>query len=354
MADPESAPAVPDAEVGPQPTAGETERAHSRKLRNGIISMILLVALVVALLLAVPGLSSVAHALRHVDRDTVAVALGLEFLSCVGYVLIFQRVFARAPRRFAARLAWAEMAFGAALSFGGAGSLAVGAWVLGSRGVPPGRIAERSAVLFLVTSAVNVLVLIFFGAALGLGLLPGSSNALLTWLPAAVGAAVLAGFLAIPGWASRRARTTERSRVATVLMGMVESIHDAWRILLTPDWRLLGAYAYLLCDIAVLYVCLDAVGAVPPLGAVVLAYQVGYLANIVPIPGGIGVLDSGLVGMLILYGAPAAPATAAVLIYHAIALWVPTVFGTIAFLLLRPTLGQPIQPRPLPGEQRAA
>jgi uncharacterized membrane protein YbhN (UPF0104 family) len=341
---------VPGAPADDQPTAAATEAAHGRKLRNGIISMVLLVALVAGLLLAVPGLSGVARALSHVDKDTIVAALGLEFLSCVGYVLIFQRVFARAPRRFAARLAWAEMAFGAALSFGGAGSLAVGAWVLGSRGVPAGRIAERSAVLFLLTSAVNVVVLIFFGAALGLGVLPGSHDPLLSWLPAAAGTAVLGIFLAIPRWASRAAATTGRGRLATLLLGTAESIRETRRLLVTPDWRLLGAYAYLLCDIAVLYVCLDAVGAAPPLAAVVLAYQIGYMANIVPIPGGIGVLDSGLVGMLVLYGARATPATAAVLIYHAIALWVPTVFGTIAFLLLRPTLGQPIQPRALPGE----
>ena len=102
----------------------ESAAAHGRQLRNGIISLVLLGALVVALLFAIPGLHGVAQALRHVDIDTVAAAVGLEFLSCMGYVAIFQLVFARAPRRFAARLAWTEMAFGSALSFGGAGSIA--------------------------------------------------------------------------------------------------------------------------------------------------------------------------------------------------------------------------------------
>ncbi len=305
-----------------------------------------------ALLLAVPGLSGVAHALRHVDKDTLAIALGLEFLSCIGYVLIFQLVFSRAPRRFAARLAWSEMAFGAALSFGGAGSLAVGAWVLGTRGVPPGRIAQRSAVLFLVTSAVNIIVLVLVGALSGLGVVGGSSNPLLTWLPAAIGAAVFLAFLAIPPWATRTAEGGGHGRLATLLLGVAESIRDTRRMLVTPDWRLLGAYAYLLCDIAVLWVALDAVGHPPPLAAVILAYQIGYMANILPVPGGIGVLDSGLVGMLVLYGAHATTATAAVLAYHAIALWIPTLFGTIAFLLLRPTLGKPIQPRPVAREQQ--
>ena len=59
-------------------------------------------------------------------------------------------------------------------------------------------------------------------------------------------------------------------------------------------------------------------------------------------------LEAGLVGMLVLYGAPAANSAAAVLIYHAVALWVTSAFGTIAFLLLRRTIGQPLSPRPLP------
>ena len=52
-------------------------------------------------------------------------------------------------------------------------------------------------------------------------------------------------------------------------------------------------------------------------------------------PGGVGALDGGLIGMLVIYGVPATAATAAVLAYHAVALWVPTLIGTLAFVLLR-------------------
>ena len=337
------------------PPPGDSERAHTHQLRNGIISLVLLVGLVAALLLAVPGLHGVAHTLSHVDKRVVLVAVGLEFLSCVGYVLVFQLVFARAPRRFAARLAWTEMAFGSALSFGGAGSLAVGAWVLRSRGVPGDRIALRSAVLFMLTSAINIVVLVVFGVLLGLGLVPGRTDPLLTFLPAAVGAVVFALFLAVPHWATSRASAGPPSgRLERLLFGFADSIRLTVRTLLTPDWRLLGGYAYLLLDIAVLYVCLKAVGGVSlPVASVVLAYQIGYLANIIPVPGGIGVLDSGLVGMLVLFGARATPAAAGVLIYHAISLWVPTVFGTVAFLLIRRTLGKPITPRAVPDGSSA-
>jgi hypothetical protein len=64
--------------------------------------------------------------------------------------------------------------------------------------------------------------------------------------------------------------------------------------------------------------------------------MLGYLASIVPIPGGIGVLEAGLSGALILYGVSPAHAVAAVLIYHTIALWVPGLGGLCAYLGLRP------------------
>ena len=74
--------------------------------------------------------------------------------------------------------------------------------------------------------------------------------------------------------------------------------------LVRPSWRLFGAVGYLLFDIAVLWMTFAAVGPLPPLAPVMLAYLVGYLPNVVPIPGGIGVLDAGLVGALALYGLP--------------------------------------------------
>jgi hypothetical protein len=73
-----------------------------------------------------------------------------------------------------------------------------------------------------------------------------------------------------------------------------------------------------------------------------LAYQIGYLSNFIPVPGGIGVLDGSLVGILVLYGVAGTVATAATLVYHAIALWVPAVWGTIAFIVLQKTKKQPI------------
>ena len=107
--------------------------------------------------------------------------------------------------------------------------------------------------------------------------------------------------------------------------------------LFSADWRTVGAFAYLWLDIGVLAICFAAVGPVPPLSTLVLAYQIGYLSNFLPIPGGVGVLDGSLVGMFVLYGVSATKATAATVVYHAISLWVPAMWGTLAFVMLRRT-----------------
>lgn len=322
-----------------------------RSLWHGLISLIILVALVAGLLLAVPGLHGVAHQVSHMTLGWVLAGVGLEILSCVGYVIAFLQVFERAPIRFGARVALSELAFGAAVSLGGAGSIAVGAWLLVERGGEPTRIAERSAVLFLITSAVNVVTLVAAGLALALGVLPGSSNPWLSIGPAAVGSGAFVLFLALPRVTERLATGREPGKVRTVLTETATSIRLTKQVLFRLDWRIIGAIAFLWCDIAVLVVCFAAAGVVPPLAAIVLAYQIGYLSNVIPIPGGIGVLDGSLVGMFVLYGTSATLATAATVVYHAIALWIPAMWGTAAFVILRRTRHRPLLPRP-PREAR--
>ncbi len=313
-----------------------------RSLRNGLISLAVLIALAGGLLLAIPGLHGVAHALRSMNTAWLVVAVALETLSCLGYVLAFLQVFERAPIKFGARVALSELAFGAAVSVGGAGSLAVGIWLLVERGAPAARVVERSAVLFLLTSAINVLTLIVAGVAAFTDLFSPPKSPLLTIVPAAVGAVVFALFLALPRLAERLARLRGHGRLRTLLTETAASINDTRQLLFRPDWRIVGAIGFLWFDIGVLLACFAALGASPPLVFVVLAYQIGYLANFIPIPGNIGILDGSLVGMLVLFGVGATDATAATLVYHAIALWIPALWGTIAFLILQRTKSQPL------------
>ena len=279
----------------------------------------------------------------------VVVAVVLEILSCGSYVVAFLQVFERAPVRVGSYVALSEEAFGAAVSLGGVGSLAVGAWLMVERGAPARRIAERSAVLFLYTSAINVITLILAGVGLFVGL-PGPDNPWLSIVPAAVGAIVLLGFLLLPRYVENLVRRVGPGRLQAVLIETAASVRDTKRLMFNPDWRIAGAVGYLWFDIAVLYACFAAAGQTPPVAPLVLAYQIGYLSNFIPVPGGIGVLDGSLIGMLVLYGVGGTVATAATLVYHAIALWVPAVWGTIAFVVLQKTKKQPIVLRNPPEE----
>jgi uncharacterized membrane protein YbhN (UPF0104 family) len=311
-------------------------------LRNGLITLVLGVALGAGLLLAVPGLSGVAATVSSMKTQWVVVAVLLEVLSCASYVLAFLLVFDRAPLRLGSWVALSEEAFGAAVALGGASSVAVGAWLMVERGAPPRRIAERSAVLFFYTSAINVITLILAGLGLFLGL-PGPNNPLLSIVPAAVGVVVLALFLLLPRRVDKLGpRARPGGRLDAFLTETAASLRDTERLVFRPDWRIVGAIGYLWFDIAVLYACLVAAGQTPPLTAVVLAYQIGYLSNVIPVPGGIGVLDGSMIGMLVLYGVGGTAAAAGTLAYHAIVLWVPAVVGTIAFILLQRSKGQPI------------
>jgi uncharacterized membrane protein YbhN (UPF0104 family) len=322
-----------------------------RSLRNGFITLVLAGALVVGLLLAIPGLKGVATTVSNMKAQWLVVAVLLEVLSCACYVVAFLQVFERAPLRVGARVALSEEAFGAAVSLGGAGSLAVGAWLMVERGAPARRIAQRSAVLFLYTSAINVLTLILAGLGLFLGL-AGPSNPLLSILPAAVGVLVLVLFLLLPRYVDRLVRRMRPGRLHAFLTETAASVRDTERLVFRPDWRVVGAIGYLWFDIAVLFACFAAAGQFPPLAPVVLAYQIGYLSNFIPVPGGIGVLDGSMIGMLVLYGVGGTVATAATLVYHAIALWVPAVWGTAAFVVLQKTKRRPIVLRNPPEELR--
>ncbi len=224
------------------------------------------------------------------------------------------------------------MGSGALLPGGGVGSLAVGGWLLHLAGMPTPQIVQRSSGLFFLTSAINVLTLALGGLLLLLGIAHGPHDALRAGLPVIAAVAAIAVVLGLPRVTRRLSSQHPR---AAWLEDIGSGIPAARHALARPSWRLLGALGYLLFDIAVLWTTFAAVGPLPPLAPLVVAYLVGYLANAIPIPGGIGVLDAGLVGALALYGLPVTHAAAAVLVYHAIAFWIPTLGGTLAYALLR-------------------
>lgn len=308
------------------------QRDPRPKFATLVARLLLLIVLVTSLLIAVPGLRPVISTIRHINAGWIAAAIALELASCVSFVVLFRVFFDRLSPRDARALAWTEMASGALLPGGGAGGLAIGGWLIHLTGAPTRWIVRRSGGLFFLTSAVNAASLIIAGILLGVGV--SSPNVfVLTLLPVLVVAPLTLAIAALP----RAIRS--RDRPARWLRGLSAGVQDAEQTTFRdPSWRLVGALGYLGFDMAVLWIMLKAAGVPISVPAVVLAYNIGYLTNILPVPGGIGVLDAGLAGSLLLYGAPAGHVAAAVLVYHAIALWTPGLGGTLAYLSVRSRL----------------
>jgi uncharacterized membrane protein YbhN (UPF0104 family) len=320
---------------------------QSRTLRNSIISLAVFFALVAALLLGVPGLRSAADHISDANLAWVGAGVGLEVLSCLGYVVLFGLVFGMLPRRLTSRLSLSELAVNSVVSVSGLAGIALGAWVLRSKGISAERIAKRSVLIFVLTSAVNLVAVVVIGVPMWLGLLPGSGDPLLTLLPALAALSTIAATLVLAEWAHRAAarQLLEHGRAGVAVTAISGGVADALRLIRAHDWRLLGAVAYWLLDNLTLYACLAAFGHAPSMWVVAMAYLVGMLANSIPVPGGFIAVEGGLVGMLIVFGArPAAVVLAAVVIYRAISLWIPAVIGSVAFLSLRHEIGKPIAP----------
>jgi uncharacterized membrane protein YbhN (UPF0104 family) len=317
---------------------------QSRRLRNGLISLALFFALIVAMLLAVPGLRVAGERITDAAPGWIAAGIGFELLSCAGYVVLFELVF-KMERRFSRRLSLSELAVNSVVSVSGIGGIALGAWVLRTKGVAVERIARRSVLMFVLTSAVNVSATALIGIPMWLGLLPGTQNALLTLLPATLAIATILGTLAVAALAGRLATrgalADGRRRVA--LMAVSDGVRDALRLIAERDWRLLGAVGYWLFDALVMYACLRAYGPTPTFWAVALAYLVGLMGNSIPIPAGLVAVEGGLIGMLVLFHVrPVSAVVAAVLTYRAISLWLPALIGSAAFFSLRREIGRPL------------
>jgi uncharacterized protein (TIRG00374 family) len=104
------------------------------------------------------------------------------------------------------------------------------------------------------------------------------------------------------------------------------------------DPYLLGAVAWWGFDISVLWACFHAFGDAPPQAVIVMAYFVGMLGNTLPLPGGIGGVDGGMIGAFTAFGVPVEISVVSVLAYRGIAFWLPTLPGAVAYLQLRRTV----------------
>jgi uncharacterized protein (TIRG00374 family) len=326
------------------------EALSRRKLRRQLLSLTAIVLAVVVVVTLLPGLGGLRARLSHANSGWLGLGVGLKFLSGLGYVAIFRMVFCRRMSwRVSYQIGMSEVGANAVLPTGGAGGLALGAWALKRGGMPASEIARRTAAFFLLTSVANVVGVVVIGLGLAVRALPGETDIALTLLPAVIAAGSIVGSLLAgrcAGWLHLRLQASEAGASAKhstlalkTLVAIADGVNEAVALLREGNAVLIGGIlAYLTFDIMILWATFRAFGNAPPVAILAIAYLIGELGGLIPVPGGIGGVDLGLVGAFVLYNVPITTAASAVLAYRAIALWVPAVVGSAAFVWLRRTL----------------
>src|SRR5947209_9076175 len=315
-----------------------------RRLRRGLVRLGGLVAIAVVVVTLGPGLGELRSRFAHAQPRWIVIACVFEVLSVLAYVPAFRAVFCtRMSWATSYKIAVAEEGAGSLFPLGGAGSLALGVWALRRGGMPADEVARKTVAFFLLTSAVPVGLLLLLGAGLATGILPGGGGLLLTLLPAVVAAGAIAATLAMRRVARgaearirRRGDGSRWVRLGPALSATSDGIGEALHQLRQANPLLLvGLVGFLVFDMLAFWASFRAVGASPDLALIGMAYLIGQLGNWLPVPGGIGGVELGLVGALVLYGLAAITATGALLPYRVIELWIPAVLGLAAFVQLR-------------------
>jgi uncharacterized membrane protein YbhN (UPF0104 family) len=325
--------------------------------RNMIFGGLFIIAALAGLYFLLPklaGLKQTWGQIRQGDPWWLALGAGLELLSVASYAVLFKTVFARGN----ARLGWratieiplAGIAAIRLFAAAGAGGVALTVWALRRAGMAPRVIACRIAANYSVQYSVYLAALVVFGIGLWLGLFAGQGPVELTLLPALLSAAALALGAAmglLPGDFERRlskvARRSGRigriaARLATLPATLGAGVRTALGLIRERRVGLLGAVTYWGFDIAVLGVSFRAFGGGVPVAVLVMGYFLGTLGSLLPLPGGIGGVEGGMIGAFAAFGEPADRAVVAVLAYRAISFWLPTLPGIGGYVSLRSTV----------------
>ena len=334
MAGPESAPSRSE----PGGTSSDWE---PRTLAKRGIPAFVAIAVLILIAWVAPGLGEVRELLPDAAPGWVAIAIGFEALSFASYIVMFAPVFCRGLSwRRSWQIGGSELAVGSLVPASGASGLAFGAWVLHEGGMDADRIAHRSVAFFLIKSSVNFFAVAIIGLLMYTSLFGVDEPWTLTLLPAMMSVAVIVAVMVIPRFGPGDDPNPDASRstrfIAASRRALINGTEGAIDIVRSGNIRVIaGAIGYWAFDNAVLWATFRAFGYRPEISIVLMGYLIGQLGGLLPIPGGVGGIDGGLIGTLIVYGAPAAVVAAAVLAYRVILFWLPLIAGTIAFFSLR-------------------
>jgi uncharacterized protein (TIRG00374 family) len=290
------------------------------------------------------------------NRIWLGAAFLFTVLSFGGYMAMFRGIFigdgTRIGWRASYQITMAGLAATRLLAAGGAGGIALTAWALRSAGMPRRKVADKTLAFLILTYAVYMVALVICGFGMYFGLLPGPHKFAVTVIPAIFGLAVIVIALALSrvppdlqrrleGFAQRGGRLARTAqRLSNAPAAFSAGLREALGHVRERDPALLGSLAYWGFNIAILWACFHAFGDPPPWPVIVQAYFVGFLGNLLPLPGGVGGVDGGMIGAFLAFGVPAPVAIPAVLVYRLFAFWLPTIPGAIAYFQLRRTVAQ--------------
>jgi uncharacterized membrane protein YbhN (UPF0104 family) len=328
---PDIACSVPAAPPAPEP-ADAGLRLSGRRAVILLGAGILGTVSVVLLLPALADIPDVWAKLGHGDVRWLALAFAFEVVSFAGHILLFRAVGrdrrGRVGMRESTEITLAGHAATRLFASAGAGGVALTAWALRRSGLERGEVAARMTTFIVLLYGVYMGALVIGGLGLYAGILPGDGPASMTLVPAGLGAVVIVTALTLPRLSQRTGRGA----------ALGEGVRGALRLTRRLDPGLIGAGLWWAADIAVLWACFAAFGHAPAVTIVVVAYFVGMLANTLPLPGGVGGVDGGMVAAFAAFGVDPGLALVSVLAYRAFSFWLPILPGVAAWVSLRRTV----------------
>ncbi|WP_436847938.1 lysylphosphatidylglycerol synthase transmembrane domain-containing protein [Streptomyces coeruleorubidus] len=305
-------------------------RVPVRRLRQILCLLPLLLVTVVAVRHRSVLAEGFAH-LGNAEWPWLLAAVGATCLTWVAAACTRQgAVVERLPRR---RLLATQFAAGAAnhLLPTGLGASAVNLRFMTVCGLPLARSSAALALYLLAESVGRVallgVLLVAFPDALRLGtLLPETAFG-----PLLAGAGVVLVIAVAVPVLVRRVRSAVLSFLRTAL-GEARSVHTRPARALAL-WG--GSFAFPALQATVLVLVGRAIGLDVPLAHMAVAYLAATVAvALVPTPGGIGSVEAALVMALVAAGGPAAVATAVVLAFRVITVWLPLLPGALTLAAL--------------------
>ncbi|HEY3726456.1 MAG TPA: lysylphosphatidylglycerol synthase transmembrane domain-containing protein [Solirubrobacteraceae bacterium] len=340
-----------------QPPTEEMPRVvfTRRRLLASVVFVVSAVAFLYFVLPKLLGLRETWNRIQHGNGWWLALAALLEVCSFFGYIALFRLVFVRGGTRIGWRASYqitmAGLAATRLFASAGAGGIALTAWALRRSGMEPRVVACRIIAFTALLYAVYMGTLVVAGLGLYFGLFRGEAPFAITVVPAIFGAVVIVIFLAVsllPGdfdrlvkrWSGGGRFGRIVSRLATAPAAAASGVRTAIGLVRSRELGVLGALAWWGFDISVLWACFHAFGGAPPTAVVVMSYFIGMIGNTLPLPGGIGGVDGGMIGAFSAFGVPVQLAVVSVLAYRGFAFWLPTLPGGVAYLQLRRTVAR--------------